>query len=177
MENKLKNILEVLSNIVTILAFFWAIYEFYIKRRFKIKATASLSLLNLGSTELPLNFNIINLSDQSLKRIDYIGVWIKRWNSFGHFWEIALQDVGYQEKTKFGEDIYQYIDFSIQLCIKEQTLFDRLFKPKLKIVLKTTLDREIEVVIDELYKTDLENRIFHLFQKYEKYSKCLKTDI
>lgn len=166
----MRDFIATLSNIATVLAFFWAVYEFYIKRRFKIKVTGSPSLLNLKSTEFFFNFEIINLSEQSLKRIDQLGVWIKRWNSFGHFWEIAIQDVGYQEKTKFEEDLYKFIDFSIQRCVEEQTLFDRLFKPKLKIVLKTTVDREIEVVIDEFYKTDLEDRILHLFQKYEKCS-------
>jgi hypothetical protein len=162
-----KDIMGIASDFATIFAFGWAVYEFYYKRRFKIKAIGSPSPLNLKSTEYFFDFEVINLSEQSLKRIDFIGIWIKRWNSFGQFWEIALQDVGYQEKTKFSQDIFCFLDSAIQTCMEEQSFVDRFFKPKLKIVLETTLEREILVNIEEYYRNEIDQKITQLFQKYE----------
>lgn len=164
----MKDIIELTSDIATIFAFFWAVYEFYYKRRFKIKVTGSPSLLNLKLTEYFFDFEVINLSEQSLKRIDSIGIWIKRRKSFGQFWEIALQDVGYQEKTKFSEDIFHFLDSAIKQCVEEQTYFDKLFTPKLKIVLRTTMNRELEVKIDEYHQKDLQDKIGNLFNLHEK---------
>ncbi|MDD3598047.1 hypothetical protein [Sulfuricurvum sp.] len=163
-----KDTIGIASDIATIAAFGWAVYEFYIKRRFKIKARGKPSLLNLKSTEYFFDFEVINLSEQSLKRIDLLGIWIKRWNSFGQFWDIALQDVGYQEKTKFSEDIFQFLDSAIERCVEEQTFFDKLFLPKLKIVLRTTMEREIEVKIDEYHQKDIKDKIRNLFNLHEK---------
>ena len=143
MEISWNEIASSLSDIATILAFLWALYEFYIKKRFKIKASASPSPINIKSTEYIFDFKVINLSEQSLKRIENVGVWITRWNTFGQFWIINMQDVGYQEQTKFSQDIYPFLKSSIQQCLKEQTWFDKLFKPKLKIVLKNYLIRKI----------------------------------
>lgn len=168
MNESFKDTLSVLSDIATVLAFAWAVYEFYIKRRFKIKATAFPELLRTNKNEYFFSFNIINLSEQSLKRIDYIGVWIKRKNSFGSFWEIKLQDIGYQEKTTFSQDIYRYLNSAIEMCVKEQTWIDKLFKPKLKIVLRTTIEREIIVKIDEFFSNEINEKINILFEKYEK---------
>lgn len=156
------------SDFATIAAFGWAVYEFYIKRRFKIKATGSPSLSNLNSSEYYFDFELINLSEQSLKRIESIGIWIKRWNSFGHFWDIELQNIGYQEKTKFSQDIFRFLDSAIKACVEEQSSVDRFFRPKLKIVLKTTMQREIVVNIDEYYRKEIDRKIVQLFQKYEK---------
>lgn len=163
-----KDYVGLASDIATIAAFGWAVYEFYIKRRFKIKATGSPSLLNLKSLEYIFNFEIINLSEQSLKRIDHIGIWIKRWNAFGQFWEVELHDVGYQEKTKFSEDIFRFLDSAIKTCVEDQSWFDKLFKPKLKIVLVTTMEREILVKIDEYHHKEVESKIHQLFRKNEK---------
>ena len=165
METSWKDILSSISDGATILAFLWAVYEFYYKRRFKIKATASPSLINLKSTEYIFDFKVINLSEQSLKRIENIGVWITRWNSFGQFWIINMQDVGYQEQTKFSQDIYPFLKSSIQQCLKEQTWFDKFFKPKLKIVLKTTMEREIRVEIDEYYSKQVDEKVRKFFHQ------------
>lgn len=167
MNESLKDILSTLSDMATIFAFVWAVYEFYIKRRFKIKATAFPLPINKSEKEYILSFKVVNLSEQSLKRIDYIGLWIERKNSFGQFWEIALQDVGYQEKTVFAEDIFPFLNSAIQQCCNEQTRFDKLIKPKLKIVLKTTIDREIKVTIDEFFQKQVDEKIDILFRKYE----------
>ncbi|MDD5716991.1 MAG: hypothetical protein PHW64_04235 [Sulfuricurvum sp.] len=160
-----KDSIGIASDIATIAAFGWAVYEFYIKRRFKINASGRPSLLNLKSTEYFFDFEVINLSEQSLKRIDSLGIWIKRWNSFGQFWDIALQDVSYQEKTKFSEDIFQFLDSAIERCIEEQTSFDKLFSPKLKIVLRTTMKRELKVKIDEYHQKDIKDKIRNLFTR------------
>lgn len=167
MNESLKDILSTLSDLATIFAFLWAVYEFYIKRRFKIKATAFPLPINKSDKEYILSFKVINLSEQSLKRIDKIGLWIKRKNSFGQFWEIALQDVGYQEKTVFTEDIFPFLDSAVKQCCNEQTRYDKLIKPKLKIVLKTTIDREIKVTIDEFFQKQVDKTIDILFKKYE----------
>ncbi|MDD2780500.1 hypothetical protein [Sulfuricurvum sp.] len=172
-----KDSLGIASDCATIAAFGWAVYEFYYKRHFKIKAIGTPSPVNSKPTECFLNFEVINLSEQSLKRIDFIGIWIKRWNSFGQFWEIPLQDVGYQEKTKFSQDIFRFLDSAIEQCVKEQTLFDSLFKPKLKIVLRTTLERELEVKINKYYKNALEEKVYQLFEKYEKKAKCEQSEL
>lgn len=164
MNENLKDILSISSNIATILAFFWAVYEFYIKRRFKIKATAFPIKLIKNDKEYVFSFKVINLSEQSLKRIDYIGIWIKRKNSFGRFWEIKLQDVGYQEKTTFSQDIYPFLNSAIKQCIIEQTWVDKLFTPQLKIVLKTTVDREINVLIDAFFHEEVNKKINALFE-------------
>ncbi|ATB69374.1 hypothetical protein SJPD1_1264 [Sulfurospirillum diekertiae] len=167
MNENLKDILSILSDIATILAFAWAVYEFYIKRRFKIKATAFPLPLNKSEKEYLFSFKVINLSDQSLKRIDYIGLWIERKNSFGQFWEIALKDVSYQEKTVFTENILPFLNSAVQQCCNEQTRFDKLVKPKLKIVLRTTIDREIKVTIDDFFQKQVDDKIDILFKKYE----------
>lgn len=163
MEISWKEIVSSLSDIATILAFLWAIYEFYIKKRFKIKATASPSPINLKLTEYIFDFKVINLSEQSLKRIEYIGIWIIQKNSFGQFWEIKLQDVGYQEKTTFSQDIFPFLISAIEQCLYEQTWIEKLFKPKLKIVLKTTTEREIKVDIDEFFQKQVNEKITQLF--------------
>ena len=164
-----RDFISMLSEIATILAFLWAVYEFYIKKRFKIKATASPSIVILKKErEYFFDFNIVNLSEQSLKRIDSIGIWIKRKNTFGCFWDVHLDSIGYQEKTKFTENIYYFLSSAIKKCIEEQTWIDKLFIPKLKIVLKTTIDREIEVKIDEYFKKEIDKEIKKIFLEYEK---------
>lgn len=162
MNNSFKDIVEIISDFATIFAFIWAMYEFYYKRRFKIKATGSPSTLNLKTTEYFFDFEVINLSEQSLKRIDKIGIWITRWNSYGQFWDIALQDVGYQEKTRFTQDIFNFMNAAIKQCMEEQTFMDQIFKPRLKIILKTTMEREIEVNINEFYSDDIDQKIVTL---------------
>lgn len=163
-----KDSVGLVSDFATIAAFGWAVYEFYIKRRFKIKATGNpSSSLNLNALEYYFNFEVINLSEQSLKRIDSIGIWIKRWNSFGQFWEIELQDVGYQEKIKISQDIFGFLDSAIKSCVEDQSWFDKFFKPKLNIVLKTTMEREIVVRIDEYFHEEVERKIIQIFKKYE----------
>lgn len=166
MSDTLKDTIELCANIVTILAFFWAIYEFYIKRRFTIKAKATPSLLD-KSTELSFDFEVINFSEQSLGRIGSIGVWIKRWNLWGQFWEITLHDVGYKETTKFSQDIYSFVDSAIEQCNKEQTWFDKLFKPNLFISLKTHIGEELKITIDPFHQKDIDTKLEQLFNKHE----------
>lgn len=163
----MKDIIEILANIATILAFIWAVYEFYIKRRFKIKATASPSILNIKPSEYFFDFEVINLSEQSLKRINYLGIWIRRWNTYGQFWEIKFQDVGYQEKTRFSEDIFNFLNFAVENSLKNQSLIDKIFTPKLKVVLRTTMEREIEVKIDEYNRKEVEKKIIDIFDMHQ----------
>lgn len=169
MSDTLKDTIELCANIVTILAFFWAIYEFYIKRSFTIKAKATPSLLD-KSTELSFDFEVINFSEQSLGRIASIGVWIKRWNSWGQFWGITLQDVGYKEMTKFSQDIYPFVESAVVQCSKEQTWFDKLFKPKLLISLKTYMGEELKIKIDPFNQKDIDTKLEQLFNKYKNTS-------
>lgn len=164
MNETFKDVLSILSDIATILAFLWAVYEFYIKRRFKIKANAFPAPINKNEEEYIFTFKIINLSEQSLKRIESIGIWIKRYNSFGRFWEIKLQDVGYQEKSTFSQDIYPFLISAIAQCKKEQTWLDKLFNPKLKILLRTTIEREINVQIDDFFYNQVNEKITILFK-------------
>jgi len=168
MDTYLKDIFSILSDIVAILAFLWAVYEFYIKRRFKIKATAFPNELHKNNKEYIFTFSVINLSEQSLNRINSIGIWIKRKNSFGAFWEIKLQDIGYQEKITFFENILPFLISAIEQCIEEQTWIDKLFTPKLKIVLRTANEREINVIIDEFYHQQVNEKINKLFNKNKK---------
>ena len=164
MNENFKDTLSILSDIATILAFLWAVYEFYIKRRFKIKASAFPSHVNKSEKEYIFTFKIINLSEQSLRRIDYIGIWIKRKNSYGSFWEIKMQDVGYQEKTTFSQNIYPFLLSAIEQCKKEQTWMDKIFNPKLKIVLRTTIEREIDVQIDQFFYEQVDQKVKSLFE-------------
>jgi hypothetical protein len=122
METSWKDILSNISDEATIFAFLWAVYEFYYKRRFKIKAVALPSPVNFKSTEYIVNIKVINLSEQSLKRTE---------------------------------------------CSEEQTWFDKLFRPKLKIVLKTTMEREIRVIIDKYYSKEVDVRVNKLFKNYK----------
>lgn len=167
MADEFKDIIGLASDCATIFAFVWAIYEFYYKRRFKIKATVSPFLINSKSTEYIFEFEVINLSEQSLKRIDEIGIWIRRWNSFGRFWKITLRDVGYQEKTCFTQDIFHFLDSAVKECVEQETFIDKMFKPRLKIVLKTTMERELEVKINEYHLENINEKITSLFHIYE----------
>lgn len=164
MNDTLKDVITLSADIVTILAFFWAIYEFYIKRRFMIKAKATPSLLNKPS-EFSFDFEVINFSEQSLGRIGSIGVWIKRWNSFGQFWDIELQEAGYREKIKFSQDLSEFVRLAVNECISNQTRWDRLFKPKLVIALKTHMGEELKIAIDPFRKQELETRLAVLFRE------------
>lgn len=163
----MKESIDLISELVTILAFIWAIYEFYIKRRFMIKAKATPSLLNKPS-EFLFDFEVINFSEQSLGRIGLIGVWIKRWNSFGQFWDIELQDAGYHEKITFSQDLSEFIRLAVNDSIRDQTWWDRLFKPKLVIALKTHMNEELKVHIEQYHQKSIDDKLNSLFREIQK---------
>lgn len=153
--------IDLIASLVTILAFLWAIYEFYIKRRFMIKAKAVPSLLNKPS-EFSFDFEVINFSEQSLGRIGQIGVWVKRWNSWGQFWEIEMQDAGYHEKTAFSQDISRYVIEATSQCVNNQSWLDKLFKPKLHLSLKTHMGKELKIQIDPYYQKSIDEKLLKL---------------
>lgn len=158
MNEILKDTIELFANVATILAFTWAVYEFYIKRRFLVKAKATPSPLSSHSN-FSFNFEVINFSEQSLGRIGYMGVWVKRWNSWGQFWQIDVQDAGYHEKIIFSQDISEFVKMAVEYCISNQTWFDRMFKPKLYLSFKTHLGDELKIHIDDFFQKELDARL------------------
>lgn len=164
MNETLKDTVELLANIATVMALTWAVYEFYIKRRFLIKAKATPSPLN-DQSHFSFNFEVINFSEHSLGRIDMIGVWIKRWNSWGQFWKIEINDAGYHEKIIFSQDISEFVKMAIENCLLKQTWFDRLFKPKLCLSFRTHLDDELKIHIDDFFQKDLDTKLSSLLSK------------
>lgn len=43
-----------------------------------------------------------------------------------------------------------------------------MFTPELKIVLRTSMERELEVKINEYYQKDIKDKIINLFSVHEK---------
>ena len=157
--NENSGFISLLTLIVALLTFVFMVYEFIWKNRLKIKVIAKPPLINFNSNSLDVDFEVLNLSYQSLGQIESIGIWIKRWNSYGTFYSIKLQKVLYKEKFVFSEDIKTFLDSTILNFYQSQSKFDKLFKPKIKFVFKTTTDKEIEIIISNELKELLDNYI------------------